>query len=405
MASIGNLHLGACEDDEGICHPTAIGCALLNPLKMDIRWSCVNGDWLVTAKKGLPYISARSRQQINFEETKRQGITAIMQALDLVCVQDNLILNLSNPSDSFYALYRDNGDFVLRFTDTLNLVCSMNTSTQVRDRDGNIVPQPEVPKPQWHRAFRYYRLSQLAADVYEAYRNLYLAFEALAESCYPRKENEREGEWVRRCFRELHTRHGLTSFAPYDHRAPNEYLFGTLYEHTRCNLFHSRTADAILPFYEIDTSKIKNAYETLLRIWRYIACAVLKVNGGGSVITYEGYHHWMDRVFGQSIAVEVTDDPVRVKDSDKSVSPGNHEVVTLSSCRYIGKIVPGVIGIEAEERNIQQLPIIHRVGLTTNNVLLAATNIDFGLNLRGVDKFQVFFNQRLIQGSQPKVQF
>lgn len=405
MASLGQLHLGASEDQSGIRHPTAIACALIAPFKEDVYWADVNGDWQITAKKGGGYISARSRRELSLGDVKRDGIAALMQALDLFSVQWNRTSNLSKAGDNFFALYREGDKQVLCFSTTFDLPISMSCSIEVRDKNGNVKPELQPAPPAWHRSFRYYRLSQLAADVYEAYRNLYLSFEALMESLYPRQGNEREGSWVRRCFQQLHFRFGLNAFAPEGHIAPNEYLFGTLYENTRCNLFHSRTTNAILPYYEVDAFAIHDAYESLLRIWRQIAAATLSTRSGGSVVTYQGYRHWMESVFGQSIAVAVTDDPAPVKESDTSVSPSGFAVSTLGACQYVGEVSPGIVRVEAEEHSPQSFPLIRRVTLLANDTLYAASTIDGGLHLEGVDCFQVVLNQRLIQGSQPRVQF
>src|SRR5699024_1328430 len=141
---------------------------------------------------------------------------------------------------------------VLAINAVFNLAAQISATVEVSDKDGNIKLQPVSPLPKWHRSLRYYRLSQTATDTYEAYRNLYLGFEALSEECFPRETDEREGDWMRRCFEQFHRKYNLARFAPEGHAHPNEYLFGVLYKFTRCNLFHSRTATAILPFYEVD---------------------------------------------------------------------------------------------------------------------------------------------------------
>ena len=405
MASLGQLHLGASADDFGVSHPTAIACALLAPFKDDMQWSGIGGDWLVTAKKGHGYISARTSRVLSLADTRREGILALVQALDLFSVHMNRTSNLSKAGDNFIALFQEGDKQVLCFTATFDFPISINFSAEVRDKGGNIKPMPEPPPPSWHRSFRYYRLSQLAADVYEAYRNLYLSFETLAESCYPRQGDEREGAWIRRCFQEFHLHYGLSTFAPTDHRAPNEYLFGTLYENTRCNLFHSRTTDAILPYYEVDAFAVHDAYETLLRIWRHIAVAVLGTRSGGSVVTYQGYRLWMGNAFGQLLAVVVADDASPAKESDTSVSPSGLAASMLSRCRYAGEVTPGIVRVEAGESDPQSLPLIRRLALQINDTLYAVSVIDGGLNLRGVDRFDVVLNQRLIQGGQPKVTF
>lgn len=405
MASIGKLHLGATEDENSIIHPSAIVCSLLAPFKKDLQWCNANGDWLVTAKEGSSYICARNQQILSIEEIKREGVGALTQALDLFSVHLNQTANLTNAGDNFILLYRENGKQTLCFTATYDLSISMSLRIEVKDKDGNIKPEPPPPIPCWDRSFRYYRLSQLAADVYEAYRNLYLSFEAIVESLFPRQQNEREGAWIRRCFQTLHQKYDLTVFAPEGHSAPNEYLFGTLYESTRCNLFHSRTTNTILPYYEVNALEIHTAYRSLLRIWRQIAAATFNTESSGGVVTYQGYRSSMDNRFAQPVTVSVTDDPAQVKGSDISIASTDYRVSALTTCRYVGEVSPGVVRIEASEHEPRSLPLICRLGIQINDILYAASGIDGGLSLAGIDHFGVVLNQRLVQGSQPKEQF
>lgn len=404
MASIGTIDFGLHRKTNEEPHPTAVICALTQPFAEDARWSLEGGSWIVVAKKGSRYICANGRALQEHDHAKNDGINALMQALDLACMQSHIASNISKPGDNHIVLFKSNDQAVARITSTFYLAASMDISVEVRNKDGEIIPQPMAPAPVWHRALRYYRISQLAGDIYEAYRSLYLAFEAIAEALYPRATNEREGEWVRRCFKEMHGKYNLSPYAPDGHSAPSEYLFGTLYEHTRCSLFHARTADSILPFYETDTSKMQNAYATLLRIWRQIASSELHMGGGGGVITYQGYKHWMDNAFSKSVEIAVTNDPNPPKGSDTKLGPDNL-ISSLEQSKYISEVVPGVVGIEGFESNVKKLPAIRKIGLISGNVLHAVAPIEGALDLFGVDMLQVSLRQRLIQENQPKTLF
>jgi hypothetical protein len=406
MASIGELHIGATADEHGIAHPSAIVCPLLAPFKQDVVWQNVNEDWLVTAKAELPYLCARSPRELPFDVVKQEGMVALTQALDLFSVQMNQTSNLSKPGDTFFTLYRETMRQALRLHATFDMAISMHVAITVRDKDGNERPEPERPLLRWNRAFRYYRLSQLAADVYEAYRNLYLAFEALVAAHYPRGKNERESAWVRRCFQEIHAQLNLKDLAPDGHRYPNEYLFGVLYENTRCNLFHAQKVGSILPYYEVAAPKIHEAYQLLLNLWHRIAGALLQVSAGGGVVTYNGYRAWMDGVFnGKPLAVAVSDDATPIQGSDTHVGGPGFQVAELQTCRYQGEAAPGVVRIEAHESRPQALPRICRLGLQMENSLYLISGIDEGLVLAGIDDFHVVLDQRLVQGSQPKARF
>src|SRR5664279_4158410 len=79
-----------------------------------------------------------------------------------------------------------------------------HADTEVRDAQGNIIPPP--PRSTfWHESFRYYRLSQTTDDLFDAYRNVYLALESVLSTISPQKVNaatgriaEQEGQWFER---------------------------------------------------------------------------------------------------------------------------------------------------------------------------------------------------------------
>lgn len=405
MAAIGNLYLAGDPPNGEDLAKSALACSLKVPLSSDLSWRFEDEGWIVAGLRGFRFIVARCRHQLDSAAAQAQGLSAIQKALDLVSAHRNQTAMLSAPGDNFITVCEVESQVLMTINAVFNLSVGVSASVEVRDKDGNVKPQPTSPLPLWHRSLRYYRLSQSASDTYEAYRNLYLAFEALAEEFHPRAEGEREGEWVRRCFSELHREHNLAAFAPEGHPAPNEYLHGTLYEFVRCNLFHSRTASTILPFYEVSAPAIEAAYQQLLRIWRHLAHAVLGVSAGGGVVTHQGYKHWMNGVFNNGASVIVSDDENGVERSDTSINPSGGRVHTVECCDYISEVEPGTVGVRASDSRAAEMPRINRLGLMVGDVLHAVSDWQPGITLGGVTNLQVNLYQRLIQGNQPKVHF
>jgi hypothetical protein len=370
-------------------------------------WRNVHGDWLVTAKAGLEYICARSPRDLPFDVVRQEGMVALMEALDLFSVNLNQTSNLARPGDNLCVMYQEKCRQMLRMTVTAESPMTVHMAVRIHDKDGEMLPVVAPPVPPWHRSFRYYRLSQLAVDVYEAYRNLYLAFEALMASRYPRDEKEREGNWIRRCFHKIHLDFDVSDLGPMGHRLPNEYLFGILYESTRCNLFHAQRIDAILPYYEVDAPKIHAAYQLLLNIWRRVACRTLQISVAGGVITYAGYHAQMNLVLGgeSKLAFMVSNDPTTVRASDTEVGGGEYQVRALQACTYLGESTKGTVKIAAHDGQPASLPKIFRFALQVDKHLHFLGAVSGGLSLVGIDDFQVFIEQRLLQGNQPKARF
>jgi hypothetical protein len=54
-----------------------------------------------------------------------------------------------------------------------------------KDAAGNIIPPPPRPPATWHESMRYFRLAQVTDDLFDAYRNLYLALVSLLTKLAP----------------------------------------------------------------------------------------------------------------------------------------------------------------------------------------------------------------------------
>jgi hypothetical protein len=74
---------------------------------------------------------------------------------------------------------------VLRLVSTATLQFGVGSITlEIKDSQGNIVP-PTPVMPEHHIGFRFFRLAQVTDDLYDAYRNMYLAFEVMLSSRVP----------------------------------------------------------------------------------------------------------------------------------------------------------------------------------------------------------------------------
>jgi hypothetical protein len=55
-----------------------------------------------------------------------------------------------------------------------------------KDAAGNVVPSPPLPSAVADDAFRFVRMCRTSDDLYDSYRNLFLAFECLLSDIRPR---------------------------------------------------------------------------------------------------------------------------------------------------------------------------------------------------------------------------
>jgi hypothetical protein len=108
---------------------------------------------------------------------------------------------IQKPSDRHIVLFRRENKLVLHHVAVSNLGVSLSAQVVVKDKDGNVVPSASPPPPVWIPGLRFYRMSQATQDLYEAYRNLWLGFEALLDAICPKQPTERERDWLLKAVR------------------------------------------------------------------------------------------------------------------------------------------------------------------------------------------------------------
>jgi hypothetical protein len=110
-----------------------------------------------------------------------------------------------------------------------------------------VAPQPEPNPLVWHESFRYFRLSQITDDLFDAYRNAYLALESVLSSIAPQPTNpagkvtEREGDWFKRALIEADKIVPLASVVPSGIADPVQRLFDELYVNMRSAMSHAKS--------------------------------------------------------------------------------------------------------------------------------------------------------------------
>jgi hypothetical protein len=94
------------------------------------------------------------------------------------------------------------GALTIRIVSITNLAFGIRMSGIKVSGAGEENPAPDPPAtPDWHPSFRYFRLSQASDDLFDAYRNAYLALEAVLSDITPQKlrpngRRESERDWL-----------------------------------------------------------------------------------------------------------------------------------------------------------------------------------------------------------------
>lgn len=206
MPAIGTLNFS---NDDGL--DSGIGLLLNKPPKkrVDLKYN----NCQIFASPDTPYIICRFNRANSLEEAYSLGTKQIQEALDVMSMTGRGDLVTRDGDNEFIVWWSLSGKRSIALITTVTFSMSVGPiSLTVKDANGNVVPpKPVVPKH--HIGFRFYRLSQVSDDLYDAYRNMYLAFESLLSSHFP-KTQRREIDWLRQSLSLSASDLGLTGLVP-----------------------------------------------------------------------------------------------------------------------------------------------------------------------------------------------
>ncbi len=347
----------------------------------------------------------------NYTDTLEEGLTAAQEALDLVAMRGGPLLVLEGTDTQHIVWWKESRGRVLRITSVSDMGVSMSATATVRDANGNIVLPPPPPAVTWHPSFRYFRLSQTTEDLFDSYRNMYLALESALSSVVPQLTkpngtiNEGEGAWLRRALTEVNNVLSLARYAPAGSTDPVEDVFQDLYKGTRTGLFHAKSGRQILlPHEGGNRQSVIASLERLSRLYLDVAGRYLCAGRPSGAITYVGFDHMTS--FDTNILVSEDDAPASKEDT--AVNPKGGAKAVFSTRKAPELSIPGLKFWLGEEHagNINTWPI-RRVALAVaNNVNpLTIDRLDEPLNNDGIDILQAQIGLRLVNLQQPRFRF
>lgn len=407
MAFLGDIFIAGSEHLDG-----KYKSGIVFSLSRQSPISCVHelnsGLWQVEFRKSSDDVIARSVLKLDQEALQSGGFEAVQAALDILSVKGILSAYVARPATTSIGVYWANSRSIVYLQSLFDLSMGMSIQVQQFDDLNNEIILPPPAEPIWNESFRYYRLSQSSSDLFEAYRNLFLAFEALLNTICTKQRREGEGTWLRRALAVVDLRVDLAQFTPSGSSDPIDYIINSQYASVRCRLQHAKFPAAELPHSSINPVAVKQAYDELVRIWRQIAGAYLNVPTGGGVITYAGFEMMMSG-FKDGSAMLYTPDDLPPHKEDTAVSPQSLAVHEFAGTSYMGQVRPGVIRIIGREDTSGLTShydrFIHRVCSKAENTLFGVAYIERGLLVTGIDFWESIHDFRLVNSAQPKIEF
>lgn len=399
MPSIGSLTFPI---DDGL--DSGIAFLLLKPpeKELTLRYR----DCQILAAPGTPYVICRFAGAVSLEDAFKTGSLVAQEALDILSMTGNADLVTREADDEYLAWWCSTDGQTMAVVSTLTLSVTLGHATvTVRDANGNVVPPtPVIPKH--HIGFRFYRLSQISDDLYDAYRNMYLAFESMLSSQYP-KTKGLEIDWLRQSLNAASADLQLSNLIPVGVADATGYLLARIYDGARLPLFHAKDGKAYFAPVQSSTNReeVSAALATLTQIVIRMAGKWFSARRLGGWVNLELLAAQNERLFAGSWVV-FTDNPgFTLQDGLDSESikngvpfPGTYrEFFGAEKRPYISGQLP-VSGLASRGR-------LHALYIVNDTTPLVGVSLDTTIDLSGLDVFEVHLFLRQRNGSAPKYMY
>ena len=351
------------------------------------------------------------RGAADYESAVEDAIGAAQEALDLIAAEGGPALTIEGTETGHIVWWTETRGIVVRDMAITDFGVSFSGTAEVRDAAGTLVTQPAPPSVLWHESFRYFRISQTTGDLFDAYRNLYLAVESLLSTVVPMRLNaagrpaEREGEWLRRALTQIHPATvNLANYAVAGVASPVDAVFNDLYAGTRTQLFHSTAGrPVLLPHTQSGRNSVLASLERLGRLYVDLARSALSLQRAGGVMTYAGFRlstNW-------AAELVLSDDRAATEKADTVINPNGGAVMALPT-QPPDQSRPGITTWASEVlvTDIQtRVPAVSRVGMTVDGNLVLLSAHQPALNIDDVEVLQVHRSLQLVNQETVKFRY
>jgi len=272
-------------------------------------------------------------------------------------------------------------------------------------KDGEIIQSPPSPTAIYHDSLRHFRFSQVADDVFEAFRNMYLAFEGLLAFLSPKNPGEGEEHWLRRALAVAGTKGTLKNI--FGSTAAIDGFIKQIYKDIRCAVFHSKTGPRLLPQNRHDREKVSEGHVKLTGVYLALAENILYYRYHRSWL-FPGVHdESIHKVLGDSPIVLVSDSDLPFDASETADSPAYKSSVEAKA-EYRPEISePGLVFVLGafEATQLSGIERIGRVAVKKGDKIVIAETIKAELKYPGIDVLEVQLGSRLENMGAPKRQY
>lgn len=298
------------------------------------------GDWEVELRREVPFVCART-DKVNAGIPMMDMITEAHEfaecMLDIVAVEERAALLCVEPHNNV-AWRISQSALKVELTSAITFAAEPSElNVKVTDVQGNEKPDPPYIPPLLHASYRYFRYAQASQNIFESYKNMFLAFESLLDHLVQKQASEGETAWLERALTEATNKRGL-DLAPFakPRNKPVQDFIDAHYSAIRCAIFHAKSSSGQL----LRPGSLKD-YDTVLH--QLIAVQTLvedlmkkefSVRLPTSGFSHTGFRHLLEQLYAvMAILVSEGKCPTvpQLLGKDENVDPFTAAPVTFSS--------------------------------------------------------------------------
>ncbi len=402
MVAIQGISLDSCATGNA---GGALAFTLTEEAQTDRLYHFSGQTWEVELRHGCNHVVARTTSILTRPALLNSAIDFTHRALDLMSIEEQEHLGTLAPASDHVLLVQENEQVIVRFAGVEDFRIGLDLSIEARRADGTVEPQAVAPTPNWTPAFRFYRLAQSGRDLFDAYRNMFLALEALLDQLFPKTSKERKKVWLLRAVAAVGTKVNLANILSSGAINLAQDIVDRLYG-VRVQVFHAKSGRTLLPDERAGYIAVAEAYRILVRLCTDIIRQWLDPPRGGGVVTYQGFRFMIENAFAAAI-VAVTADDTPPERSDVDASPAGLPVVSFASPVMVSETTPGRMTLEGRT-TVAALPTrqaIGRVVILVNGEVTVVGSITGGLVLDGAHIFETATTLRLVNRDLPRTEF
>jgi len=388
MGKLGNIEIA----DSTASHKSG-AALLLDEAPSENETVRVDQDWEVELEEGNRYVVARSPQSLDADTVLSPAHGAIQKALDFLSFQNEGDFTCRDVDEERIIWWRDGQSQHLRTVNVTGLGVA-TSAVAVKTSGSGQQSTPAPSQPNWHESLRYFRLAQKTDDLFDAYRNTYLALEMILSYQDPQKSSEGERDWFERALRNAHKQLSLEKFAPNQQKVVDSIVQQQYYD-TRVKLFHSKQGRSkLLPHNDKHRRRVQEALDNLSSMTVHIMKNTLNIQRSSGVMTNQGFDAMMSWIQDdQKIEARISDDDSPLNKSETLSSPPWQGSICLSTSYSTKFSEPGLKCVLAEEpvSNMGQ-NTVRRIGLANDQdngfELFTAGRLEAELKLDNIDQFE-----------------